>query len=141
MRSLWTGLVFLCGLSFGSASADPITFEVTTGSDGGFAWSYLHEASTAPWTDPTGHTYYRNGSPVRLIEPGALLPGVLDDATPGSEQLDISGGELVVDGLADTLVITGGSLDFGMAAGDLIGSLSYMLGAETGLSTFTATHS
>jgi len=120
-RSLWLLPVFSILPSFASAAPVSVTLSVTSGSSGGFAYSFLHDA-TSDCITITGVEFCQNGVPY-AIDGASTLSGTLD----GLHLYDLSG-TLDVIGAPD-LVVTGGDIDFSVSAPDTFGgSLDTSLG-------------
>jgi hypothetical protein len=107
--------------SLASAAPVPVTLSVTSGASGGFAYSFLHDA-TSNCITIAGVQFCQNGL-TYAIDGASTLSGTLD----GLHLYDVSG-TLDVIGAPD-LVVTDGDIDFSASAPDTFGgSLTTSLG-------------
>ena len=107
-------LAVVAGLPIASSST-PIELGLTSGSSGNLSFSFLHNATGAVQTED-GADFFRGGS-TQVI--AGSITATWDDANLFT---NLSSGTISVTGGAD-FAVTGGSLDFGVAAGALIGTI------------------
>jgi len=101
------------------AWAVPVTLAINTGSQGGMSFSFLHSADSCELNG-----FWRCGSNINAVTAGALTADQSGIAFSNIQGSFSAGGT--------TYAVTGGSLDFGAAAGTVLGHLDV-----TGLGTFT----
>jgi hypothetical protein len=106
-----------------SALPTPVTLSSTTGASGGFAFSFLHDA-TSNCITIAGTEFCQNGTTYAIAN-GSTLTGTLD----GLHLYGLSG-TLDVLGASD-LVVTDGDIDFSASAPDTFGGF-----LTTSLGTF-----
>ncbi len=105
------------------ASAVPVTLNTSSGSSGGFNYSFLHDA-TSNCIEIASVEFCQNGTTFEIVN-GSTLSGKLD----GNRLFDLSG-TLGVIGAPD-IVVTDGDIDFSVSAPDTFGGF-----LTTSLGTF-----
>ncbi|CAG0954782.1 hypothetical protein MYXO_00420 [Myxococcaceae bacterium] len=120
-RSYFLALICLLSPGLASALATPVTLTSTSGSDGGFAYSFLHDATSNCIT--IGGTEFCQSGATYAIVNGSTLSGTLD----GLHLYGLSGTLDVTSG--PDIVVTDGDIDFSVSAPDTFGgSLTTSLG-------------